>query len=155
NRMALASAYRAIGQEAEALKLYEDVLERRTRKPGQERPDTLLLWTMINLAELLATASDAKLQDPSRALDLANKAVESLPNELEFWGTRGIARYGAGDWKGAKADLQKANELRTLKTPDDFHNQAQDGFFLAMALYQLGEKNEARKRYDQAVDCLE
>jgi hypothetical protein len=65
-------------------------------------------------------------------------------------------RYQNGDWKGAKADLEKAIELRPRSKSDfwDFWNQAGDAFFLAMAHWKLDEKDEARRWYDKAVEWM-
>ena len=79
-----------------------------------------------------------------RAVELAKKAVELAPKQGTFWNTLGVAHYRAGDWKAAVAALEKSEELRN--GGDSF-----DWFFLAMAHWQLGEKDEARKWYDQAV----
>jgi tetratricopeptide (TPR) repeat protein len=58
------------------------------------------------------------------------------------------AHYSAGDWKAAIEALKKSMELR--KGGDSF-----DWFFLAMAHWQLGEKEQARKWYDQAVQWMQ
>ena len=50
--------------------------------------------------------------------------------------------------KAAIAALEKSVTLR--KGGDSF-----DWFFLAMAHWQLGEKGEARKWYDQAIDWMD
>ena len=55
-----------------------------------------------------------------------------------------MAHYRAGEWKAAIVALEKSMALR--KGGDSF-----DWFFLAMAHWQLGEKEEARKWYDRAV----
>ena len=55
-----------------------------------------------------------------------------------------MAHYRAGDWKASLTALEKSMELR--KGGDSF-----DWFFLAMAHWQLGEKDEAREWYDRAV----
>ena len=59
----------------------------------------------------------------------------------------GLAHYRAGDWKAAIAALEKSMDLR--KGGDSI-----DWFFLAMAHWQLGEKDEARKWYDKAVQWM-
>jgi WD40 repeat protein/tetratricopeptide (TPR) repeat protein len=97
-----------------------------------------------NLAWLLATCPDAKLRDPAKAVELAKKAVGMAPKEGTLRNTLGTAHYRVGDWKAAVEALNKSMELR--KGGDSF-----DWFFLAMAHWQLGEKEEARKWYDKAV----
>ena len=56
--------------------------------------------------------------------------------------------YRAGDCKAAVTALEKSGELRN--GGDSF-----DWFFLAMAHWQMGEKAEARKWYDQAVQWMD
>jgi tetratricopeptide (TPR) repeat protein len=57
-------------------------------------------------------------------------------------------RFIGGDWKGAIADLEKSMELRK-------GGDSSDWFFLAMARWQLGDKDGARESYDQAVKWME
>jgi tetratricopeptide (TPR) repeat protein len=55
-----------------------------------------------------------------------------------------VAQYRAGDWKAA---IDALTTSLSLPLGDDDY----DLFFLAMAHWQLGEKEEARRWYDQAV----
>jgi tetratricopeptide (TPR) repeat protein len=141
----LANSYHALGRHEEALKLREATLPLRKAKLGPEHPDTL--WSMNDLAWSLATLPDAELRDAQRALELASKAVEAAPANADFRGTLGAARYRAGDWKGAIADLGKAISLRK----SDNAINANEGYFLAMAHWQLGEKEKAREWFDKAT----
>jgi tetratricopeptide (TPR) repeat protein len=145
----LAVAYAGAGRTQEALKLSEETLQLRKAKLGPDHPDTL--WSMNELALLLVTAADIKLRDPQRAVALAAPAVEKLPKDANFRGTLGTARYCAGDWNRAIADLEKAI---TLRKPDDPTN-ANEGFFLAMAHWQLGEKDKAREWFDKSVQWMD
>jgi tetratricopeptide (TPR) repeat protein len=100
------------------------------------------------LAWLLATCPDKKRQDPKRAVDLARKAVRLAPKDGNLWNTLGMAHYRAGDWKAAIAAIEKSME----KSKGGI---ASDWLVLAMAHEKLGNRDEARKRYDQAVQWLE
>jgi tetratricopeptide (TPR) repeat protein len=80
---------------------------------------------------------------------LARKAVEQEPEHCGFRNTLGVASYRAGDWKAAIQALQKAEELAPGKI------LAWNAFFLAMAHWQLGEKEPACKQYEQAVSWME
>jgi tetratricopeptide (TPR) repeat protein/serine/threonine protein kinase len=99
------------------------------------------------LARLLATCPDTKLRDPDQAVKLAKKAVELAPKEGGIWNTLGVAHYRAGEWELAGAALHKSMELQK-------GGDASDWLFLAMAHHQRGNHDEARKRYDQAVEWL-
>ena len=105
--------------------------------------------TYNNLAWLLATCPDVKFRDPARAVELANKAIELEPKQGMFWNTLGVAHYRAGEWMDAIDALKKSDEL--LKGNMFGFNAS----FLAMAHWQLGEHDEARKWYDQAVEWME
>jgi dipeptidyl aminopeptidase/acylaminoacyl peptidase len=125
-------------------------------KMGQEVPSGFLqnnqaqsLATEQNdLAWSLATNADEKERDPHRAVELAREAVKWGPKEGTFWNTLGVTQYRAGDWKAAIEALKRSMELRN--GGDSF-----DWFFLAMAHWQLGEKERARQRFDQAVQWME
>ena len=104
--------------------------------------------THNELAWLLATCPDAKVRDPSRAVQLAEQTVKLAPKQGGFWNTLGVAQYRAGDWKSAAEALNKSMELQNGGDSNDF-------FFLAMAHWQLGNKVEARQWYDRAVAWME
>ena len=102
-----------------------------------------------DLAWLLVTAPDSKLQDPGKAARLAEKAVELRPKAANVWNTLGAARYRAGDYLGAIAALEKSEELGG---GSEFGFNA---FFMAMSHWRLGEPAEARRLFDQAVQWME
>jgi len=87
-----------------------------------------------NLAWALATAREPRLRKPGRTVELAKEAVRLASNEKKDWCTLGVAEYRAGNWKAAKAALEKSAEL------------PRGWFFLAMSQWQLGEIVEARYR---------
>ncbi len=101
-----------------------------------------------NLAWLLVTATDTKFRDPVQAVELARKGGELAPKDGSIWNTLGIALYRARQWQGAIEAFEKATELRG-------GGDSSDWFFLAMAHWQLGHKDEAREWYDKAVDWMD
>jgi tRNA A-37 threonylcarbamoyl transferase component Bud32/tetratricopeptide (TPR) repeat protein len=145
------------GRDAEALRLGEEALTLSKATYGPEHHMTL--EQMNNLAWHLVTMPDVKLHNPKRAVELAADAVKKLPMDAttpsfrrsSYLGTLGTARYRAGDWKAAIVDLETTIRLRT---PDDPTN-ANEGFFLAMAHWQLGEKAKAREWFDKSVRWME
>jgi tetratricopeptide (TPR) repeat protein len=102
-----------------------------------------------NLAWRLATSPEGRYRDPSRAVMLAEKALARSPKNGTYQNTLGVARYRAGDWKRAVAELEQSREL-LAKSLDSFNT-----FFLAMAHWQLGNKDEARQFHQQAVQWME
>jgi tetratricopeptide (TPR) repeat protein len=105
--------------------------------------------TLSNLASLLATCPDENLRDPARAVELAEKALTLAPGEGHIWTDLGQAKYRAGDWKGAIEALQKAIELNKR------WRFSEKGFFLAMAHWQLGHKDQARQWHKEAVEWMD
>jgi tetratricopeptide (TPR) repeat protein/serine/threonine protein kinase len=110
------------------------------------KPDDLLPHN--NLAWLLATCPDLELRDPQQAVAHAQKAVELAPDQGRYWNPLGVARYRNGNWKSAIEALMKSAQLRNGGDSFDF-------FFLAMAHWQLNEKEKARAWYDQAVAWMD
>jgi tetratricopeptide (TPR) repeat protein len=100
------------------------------------------------LAWLLATCPNPKLRDHPQAVQSAKRAVRLWPGNGTFWNTLGVALYRTGTWKEAVAALEKSMALS--KGGNSF-----DWFVLAMAYRQLGEKQKARRWYDEAVQWME
>ena len=118
---------------------------------AQSLLDDLRAWTPShpqscnNLAWRLATDPDPRFRDPKRAVELAENAVARSPANGTFWKTLGVARYRHGDWPGAIAALEKSRQLQPQA--DDSANT----FFLAMAHWHRGDRDQARRWYDLAV----
>jgi tetratricopeptide (TPR) repeat protein len=100
------------------------------------------------LAWLLATCPNLKLRDYGEALRHAKKAVELAPGTSKYWNTLGAAQYRHGDWNAAIGALIKSTQLSEGGSSFDF-------FFLAMAHWQLHEKEKAREWYKQAVAWMD
>jgi serine/threonine protein kinase/tetratricopeptide (TPR) repeat protein len=155
----------AIAEYQQAIRLKPDnpvprchlvVLLSATNRPGEaERAYRELLASAgssaldcNNLAWFLATCADPKFRDPATAIEWAKKAVELSLNNGAYRHTLGVAYYRADDWKSAIAALEESTQLR--KGGDSF-----EWFFLAMAHWQLGDKDRAHKLYEQAVRWMD
>jgi tetratricopeptide (TPR) repeat protein len=101
-----------------------------------------------NLACLLCDSQDATLRDPPRAVALASRAVELGPQVRAYWNTLGWARYRAGDWKAARADLERSMALASGGDADDW-------LVLAMVCWQEGEREQARSWYERSSRWLQ
>ncbi len=134
----LAALLSAAGRAEDAKQLYQRLLEMRPKDAAALR----------NLSWLLSTCPDLKLRDPSRAVNLAKQTVELRPKEGNNWNTLGVANYRSGDWKEARAALEKSMELR--KGGDAF-----DWIFQAMTQWRLDQKKEARNWYEKADAWME
>ena len=100
-----------------------------------------------NVAWSLVTAPDPGLHDVPWAIELARKAVDLEPESGILWNTLGVARYRAGEWQEAIDALEKSQDLQ------DLHSY--DFFFLAMAHWQLGHKQEAQRYFERAVEWMD
>jgi Flp pilus assembly protein TadD len=76
---------------------------------------------------------------------MAQRAVELTPDSPHIWNTLGVAHYRAGNGAQAIAALEKSMALYAGR------EESVNTFFLAMAHWQLGEKDKARMWYDRAV----
>jgi eukaryotic-like serine/threonine-protein kinase len=137
NHTSLGNALKAQGRLDEAIAEYRVAIRLEKDDPSPYN----------NLAWLLATCPEPKFRDPKRAVELANNAVKLAPKVGNNWNTLGVATYRAGSWQKAVTALEKSLKLQG--------DNGFDGFFLAMAHWQLGEKDTARQRFDEAVQWME
>jgi serine/threonine protein kinase/Flp pilus assembly protein TadD len=150
SRFGLGIVLRLSGRLAEAVQNFHQAqADYRPYAGTTDHPDNRLQFASIHneLAWLLATCPELNYRNPGQAVAAARKAVEIAPEKGDFWNTLGVALFQAGDWTMALAAFSKSMALR--KGGDSF-----DWFFLAMAHWQLGEREDARKRYQQAVDWM-
>jgi len=100
------------------------------------------------MAWALAISPTPTADTRRRAVELAEKAVQAAPTNGGYQNTLGVAQYRAGNWHEAQTALRKSMELGN-------GGNSFDWFFLAMAHWQLGAKDEARKWYDNAVEWMD
>lgn len=114
------------------------VLE-RAQEQCQDIPPILnnLAWWMVSLPHPPFGNADLGLQ-------MAKKATEKAPQNRDHWNTLGAAYYRAGNWQKSIAALEKSRALRAGGDSYDF-------LFLAMAHWQLGDKDQAREWYQKAT----
>jgi WD40 repeat protein len=102
---------------------------------------------VIDLGELLERGDvHARQGQWDKALADFSQAVKLASNEGNIQNPPGAAPHRAEDWKAAIAALAKSMKLR--------NGGLCDWLFLAMAHWQLGEKQEAREWYGRAVDWM-
>jgi tetratricopeptide (TPR) repeat protein len=132
------------------------------------------------LAWFLSDGPEPRLRHPKRAIELARAALgtpkrdqdrgkptplsdphlfigwdwvsDPSPiagrHEIALANTLGAVYYRAGDWKSAAATLEEA--LQALP-----ENNGAPRFFLGMAYRKLGEKDKAKRRFDEAVRWMD
>ncbi len=143
---AVAISLTSLGQNREARQMFEDLLALSMQ--NFEPRDPVRINAVNGLAWFLATVEQKELRDPKRAVQLSKGLAELLPEYGACWNSYGVAQYRAGDWKGAEESLTKSIDLSKGGDSNDF-------FFLAMANWQLGHKEEARKWYGKAVQWMD
>jgi len=130
--------YEKLGQSDKALEVYAKAI---AIDPKDADSHNYSAW-------LLANHPNPKARKPDKAVELAKRAVELAPKEQFYWQTLGWAQYRAGSWKAAIATLEKVKELGSA-------GDSLEWFPLAMAHAQLGNKDEARKWFEQAVQWMD
>ncbi|HUQ70758.1 MAG TPA: hypothetical protein VM165_14610, partial [Planctomycetaceae bacterium] len=104
--------------------------------------------TQNDFARLLVNWPRPGVDHFEEAIDLAKKAVKATPTAGNYWVTLGIAHYRVRQWSDALTAFQQAAKLRN-------GGDGLDWLFLAMTHGRLGEKEQGRKWYDQAVQWME
>jgi tetratricopeptide (TPR) repeat protein len=99
-------------------------------------------------AWFLATCPDVTLRDKGKAVVLAQVAATTNKDRAAAWTTLGVTHYQAGSWSEAVQAFERSLTLKDQNENDDF-------FFLAMAHWQLGNKEQARHWYDKTAQWME
>ncbi len=107
------------------------------------RPDLENAKELNQFAWYLTTAPQLELQDASRALELAKRALQLAPNDGHIWNTLGVAYYRSGNWTDAIAAFTKSQSLQG--------ENVYDLLYLAMARWQTGQKDDAIAVYERAL----
>jgi serine/threonine protein kinase len=96
------------------------------------------------LAELLANCPEVRLRDPDRAVALARRAVAASPHSVACSSVLALAYYRAGNHRAALDALEREDQARRRRDPDEC-------FLLAMLHGRLGDTERARHCYDEAA----
>ena len=110
------------------------------------KPDSSL--SLRDLAWILANRPETNLRDPKQAVEFAKRAVQLEPKNGFYWQTLGYAEYRAGNWKSAITALEQVQALGSS-------GDSLEWFPLAMAHWQLGEKDKAVEWFDKAVEWMD
>jgi serine/threonine protein kinase/Flp pilus assembly protein TadD len=142
----LGDALASQGKLDDAIHSYRKAIE---LDPEWSWPRHRLASVLDSQAWALATYSDFNRHDPGKAVRSATEAVELVPTEANYWNTLGVAQYRAGHWQEAISALQRFRELRA--NDGEWSNP----LFLAMAHWQLGNKDEAHQWFDKGIAWME
>jgi tetratricopeptide (TPR) repeat protein len=96
-------------------------------------------------AQFLANSADPAFRNPREAIALAKKSVAAAPENSSPQLALGAALCRAGEYRDAIPPLKTATQLY------DRLGAGMARFFLVMAHWQLGQKDEARRWYDEAI----
>ncbi|HEV3022714.1 MAG TPA: tetratricopeptide repeat protein, partial [Pirellulales bacterium] len=141
-----AMALGRLSRHAEACESWQEAVELDAEKRADLR--SAYAESLSELAWSLAARPETELRDPPRAVELAKRSIELNPNTTVAFNTLGVAQYRAGNWQAAVEALDQSVKLRA-------GGDAFDWLFLAMSHQRLGNQDEARKWYDQAVEWTE
>jgi tetratricopeptide (TPR) repeat protein len=138
NYLLLVSLLWDLGRQADAAEPY-----RKAFDLDPEDPDinNMLAW-------FLATSAEPRLRDAALAVQLAQKAVAGNQHSGDYKNTLGVALYRNGDNKAAIQELQASMTQRG-------GGDSYDWFFLAMAHWRLGDRDDARMWFDRAVQWMD
>jgi eukaryotic-like serine/threonine-protein kinase len=104
--------------------------------------------SFYRFAWFLVMCPDVQLRDAGRALELARYALEKSPRNPTYLNALGGAYYRQADWPMCISSLRQAMEQRR-------EGNAYDWFFLAMAQWQTGEKENARTSFQRGAEWME
>src|SRR5262249_29672518 len=96
------------------------------------------------LAWLLVATPGRSPEQVREAVAEAERAVALVPDEGDSWNILALARYRAGDWKGAGSASERSMRLRG-------GGNAYDWLTVAMSRWQQGEKQEAHEWFARAI----
>jgi uncharacterized protein HemY len=100
-----------------------------------------------NMTIYLVSARDVSPENVNRAIGLAHKAIALNldPQSGGPWFSLGMASYRAGKWRNAITALEKSMK------PNVKADDRCDWLLMALALWQVGEKQEARRWHEKAL----
>jgi uncharacterized protein HemY len=124
----------------------KDALAKRTAKLGLKNSATVK--NMNALAWLLANCPDRALREPAQALQFAKQTVKEAPKNGKYWNTLGAAHYRVGEWQEAVKALNESMRINQ-------GGEATDWFFLAMAHWRLGDKDQGRTWHQKAIQWMD
>jgi serine/threonine protein kinase len=97
----------------------------------------------VQMSRYLAERAPEPLRDVKEAVRLAEQATRWAADRSSTWSALGICQYRAGNWAAASTALVKACAMQ--------NGGGVDRFYLAMAHWRLGEKEQAFRCYDEGV----
>ena len=110
-------------------------------------------WSFGGLAQMLISKKEGAIFRPKKAFQLAKKALKLNPISIESTLTVGGAHYRLGNWDASIEEIERSIQLYKAQGAESAAGFQL--FFLAMAKWQIDEKEEARKLLGEGVKWLE
>ncbi len=148
-----ANPWDAEGPFREALSLYEQLVQEFPGVPKYEEGRNacrFMLGSTLGIQShyIYLRNRNPSAEEATRAIAVAKEATELIPKDLGTWTHLGRAHYRAKEWKSALTALEKMPS-------DGGYNGCRYLFITAMTHWQLGNRDEARQGYDQAVQWMD
>jgi serine/threonine protein kinase len=99
------------------------------------------------LLHILAMCPDPETRDPERAIELGPGCIAEAPGDKRPVVYLGIAHYRAGQWQRAVEVLTESVNLDPERVGEGY-----DKFFLAAAHWRLGNREQARRVFQEAQE---
>ncbi|MFK7820476.1 MAG: hypothetical protein AB8G99_17280, partial [Planctomycetaceae bacterium] len=132
------------GDEEQILIAYESAVELATAPVEKADFANVKPMAINSLAWFLLHCPDESLQDPERALELANQLIAIQQVTGRHYSTLAVAQFRNADYASAIASLQKSTELSPKLI-------ALNTLITSMAQANLGDMETAAENYAEAV----
>jgi hypothetical protein len=125
---------------------YESALPDLEKSGGPHANDAV---ANNSVAWSLVVQPEAGRRYAQLAIAWSQRAVELAPEKGTYWNTLGVAHYRGGDWDEALVALAKSDEILQGE------KLSLNTFFLAMAHWQKGNREEARAWYGKSTAWMD
>jgi len=134
------------GRYDEAEKIFVERLESEQSGFGNERETSAMTLSVIydEWCRKLVASADLSERDPCKAVEVAKRAIAFNPNRPQHYTSLAAAQCRIGEWQVAVEAFKKGDA--TEREPNHPIRM-----FLAIALWQLGEKEQAQQEYAEGA----
>ncbi|MBN1854293.1 MAG: DUF2628 domain-containing protein [Pirellulales bacterium] len=135
----------------DAIDLYLQGIKDQEKQARSGKDHEAAVWRLAyrldQFAWFLAHCPDGRYRDTKSAVQHAQRATELQPNTGDYWYTLAMVQYRNGDWHDSLASLDKVKA-------EYGEFDATDWLLVAMNLYQVNQRNEARSALRKAIEWI-